>query len=127
MKKKILFLLLAFPFTLTHAHAQQPNGEDTIQVYEFKVLDGFSEAMIEGAHVSIYEADSTTLLVDSMKYESKKLMMGYFYREVPKRKAYVYRIEREGYPTTWHYCKVKMPRGVTLFTPKPVYLSLIHI
>ena len=122
MKKKILFLLLAFPFTLTHAHAQQPNGEDTIQVYEFKVLDGFSEAMIEGAHVSIYEADSTTLLVDSMKYESKKLMMGYFYREVPKRKAYVYRIEREGYPTTWHYCKVKMPRGVTLFTPKPVYI-----
>lgn len=122
MKKKILFLLLAFPFTLTHAHAKQPNGEDTIQVYEFKVLDGFSEAMIEGAHVSIYEADSTTLLVDSMKYESKKLMMGYFYREVPKRKAYVYRIEREGYPTTWHYCKVKMPRGVTLFTPKPVYI-----
>lgn len=98
MKKKILFLLLAFPFTLTHAYAQQPNGEDTIQVYKFKVLDGFSEAMIEGEHVSIYEADSTTLLVDSMKYESKKLMMGYFYREVPKRKAYVYRIEREGYP-----------------------------
>ena len=50
-------------------------------------------------------------------------MMGYFYREVPKRKAYVYRIEREGYPTTFkHYCKVKMPRGVTLFTPKPVYI-----
>ena len=35
MKKKILFLLLAFPFTLTHAHAKQPNGEDTIQVYKF--------------------------------------------------------------------------------------------
>lgn len=84
MKKKILFLLLAFPFTLTHAHAQQPNGEDTIQVYKFKVLDGFSEAMIEGAHVSIYEADSTTLLVDSMKYESKKLMMGYFIAKYPK-------------------------------------------
>ena len=33
MKKKILFLLLAYPFTLTHAHAKQPNGEDTIQVH----------------------------------------------------------------------------------------------
>ena len=51
MKKKILFLLLAFPFTLTHAHAQQPNGEDTIQVYKFKVLDCFFEGMIECAHV----------------------------------------------------------------------------
>ena len=94
MKKTLLFIL---PFSCLSSfgqyviHNEPTVGEDSIKLYSFTARDGFYERIIKNAHVTIYEADSTTVLCDSLQN----------WCILPIRHRYVFKVEAQGYNTKW--------------------------
>ena len=62
MKKLTLVLL----FLLTIPLYAQQTSNDSIKLWSLQVVDGFFEKDITQAHISVYEPDSTTMLLDSV-------------------------------------------------------------
>lgn len=104
---------------------------DSVLITNFKVLDGFHEEPIENVRVSILEADSTTVLLNSMEErwstgtvngEARKHYMG-FSASVPLRENYVFRIECDGYPTEYFAQKIKWKKNFLKYVfEKPIYI-----
>lgn len=113
----VALLLFVALFSTLDVTAQKA---DSIVLANLKVLDAFSEKPLSQAHVSVYEADSSTVLVDSMSYIGDA---GFFAYGVPRRKSYAVKITCPGYPLTW--TTVKVPNWVTIKYPveKPVYID----
>ena len=118
--KRILNIFFFFIFIPFFAQSQEAS-QGTFVFRLFKVLDAYSEKFITGAHVSIYEKDSTTLLVDSMKWRTGN-PEEYYAEGVPKRDRYVFRIEKKGYPLTWHSETVKDKRNDGFISSHTVYI-----
>lgn len=116
--KRIIYLFFFFIPLLAQS---QEASRETLAFRLFKVLDAYSESFIADAHVSIYEKDSTTLLVDSMKWRTGN-PEEYYAWDVPKRGSYVFRIEKKGYPVTWHSETVKGKRNEAFIPSNAVYI-----
>lgn len=113
----IAILLIGFLSASLSANAQE--RKDSITLAHLKVLDAFSEQPLSSSHVVVYEADSSTVLVNSMQYVEGS---GFFAYDVPRRERYVVRVTCLGYPTT--YETLKIPKWVTVKYPvdKPIYI-----
>lgn len=87
-----LFFLLCVPVRLC-------SQSDSVLLYNVHVLDAFYETSVKDAHVSVYEKDSTTLLVDSLQmFTGDWGKRNCVYRgNVPRRRQVVLRARREGY------------------------------
>lgn len=116
--KRIIYLFFFFIPLLAQS---QEASRKTLVFRLFKVLDAYSESFIADAHVSIYEKDSTTLLVDSMKWRTGN-PEEYYAWDVPKRGSYVFRIEKKGYPVTWHSETVKNKSNDAFIPSNAVYI-----
>lgn len=97
---KILFISVLLSLCLP-SFGQQ-NDSVRISIYPF---DAFSEKLIENAKITIYEADSITVLVDSIPkqywntHEAKEgpgSFAGYW-TTVPRKKRYVISVEHDDY------------------------------
>ena len=84
----------------------QEVGKDSIRLSSFDVVDGFYEKKIQNACVTVFDADSTTVLCDSLykffldkgeQYETFRCYWG----RLPLRSRYVFRVEAQGYNTKW--------------------------
>lgn len=119
---KIYWLLyfLLFPLNIL---AQK----DEIYIYQIKVVDGYTEKTLENAHVSVMEADSTTLLVDSLQkrymlYDEKKTCVG-FHGYIPRREKIVLRTQCKGYETQYLAWALPKSKSVTrVKATKGIYL-----
>ena len=100
--KRTLFALALLLASLSTAMAQK---EDSIYVDGMTVYDGFSEDILDKAHVAVLEADSLTVLADSLRgdwWENtvNGMRVPYFsgfYGNVPAREVYVMKVTCEGY------------------------------
>lgn len=106
----IAILFIALSFVSLNLNAQ--GKTDSITIAHLKVLDAFSEQLLSKAHVVVYEADSITVLADSMRYFD---VSGFFAFDLPRREIYVVRITCPGYPVT--YETLKIPKWVTTKYP----------
>ena len=91
--------------------------KDEIYIYQIKVVDGYTEKTLENAHVSVMEADSTTLLVDSLQkrymlYDEKKTCVG-FHGYIPRREKIVLRAQCKGYETQYLAWTLPKSKSVT--------------
>ena len=91
--------------------------KDEIFIYQIKVVDGYTEKTLEKAHVSVMEADSTTLLVDSLQrrymlYDDKLTCVG-FQGYIPRREKIVLRAQCKGYETQYLAWSLPKSRSVT--------------
>lgn len=68
--KNLFFLILSTSFLPTFGQSVNYNtmhGEkDSIIIAGFYAIDGFYEKIVNNAHITVYEADSTTILCDSL-------------------------------------------------------------
>lgn len=125
MRNFILLLHLLFMAIVVPLSAQTVIN-DSIDLWSINVVDGFYEKSISNAKVSVYEADSVTLICDSLP----KLFRHYdgsfmFYNgRLPLRPKYVFHVECKGYTDAWIACKVKKtwygkyPKGFSAPTVK---------
>lgn len=122
--KKIITLL--FFIVSSVALTAQTASKDSIYLWSMNVVDGFYEKNITNARVSVYEADSVTLLCDSLPslfrvYDGAFLS---YKGRLPLRPSYVFHVECKGYTDAWVACKVKKswygkyPAGFTAPTVK---------
>lgn len=101
--------------------------KDEIYIYQIKVVDGYTEKTLENAHVSVMEADSTTLLVDSLQkrymlYDEKKTCVG-FHGYIPRREKIVLRAQCKGYETQYLAWSLPKSKSVTnVKAMKGIYL-----
>ena len=104
MKKYICLIITSVVLFFT-ANAQ--TEDDDVYLYGGYVYDGFTEEVLEKACVTIYDADSVTVLADSLEGgymvsvngntgEETRYFRG-FNVLVPRRKVYVVRASYEGY------------------------------
>ena len=111
MKRTLLALALLFA-GLGTTMAQK---EDSIYVDGMTVYDGFSEDILDKAHVAVLEADSLTVLADSLRGEwwentvngMKVPYFAGFAGSVPAREVYVVKVTCEGYSP--QLVRVKVP------------------
>ena len=110
-----LFLLPALPIIL----CAQEKKEVEMGYIGFMPVDGFYEKPLEKAHVTAYEADSTTVLCDSLEQSwSGGWVNGVEVKEFsgfrfwgPQRAVIVLKVECEGYPTTYLRQQVADKKG----------------
>ena len=109
MKIILTFLLL---LTCLPAQAQQTSN-DSIDLWYFGVSDGFYEKEIKNARITVFEADSTTVLCDSLPKDywvgrepTDENFRGYKGR-LPLRSVYVFRVEAPGYSEVWLSYRLK--------------------
>ena len=108
MKKFIIFLYILLVAIVLPSSAQKTTN-DSINLWSISVVDGFYEKSISTAKVSVYEADSVTVLCDSLP----KLFRAYdgtflsYKGRLPLRSRYVFHVECKGYTDAWVSCKVK--------------------
>lgn len=108
MKKFIIFLYILLVAIVLPSSAQKTTN-DSINLWSINVVDGFYEKSISNAKVSVYEADSVTVLCDSLP----KLFRAYdgtflsYKGRLPLRSKYVFHVECKGYTDAWVSCKVK--------------------
>lgn len=103
MKRILLFLFLC---PLYSVFAQNTSfNNDSIKLSGIFVLDGFYEKPITNAHVSVYEADSMTLLYDTLPKRHNSRAYGEIM--LPLRDKYLFKVEAKGYNTVWVSQKVK--------------------
>lgn len=108
MKKFIIFLYILLVAIVLPSSAQKTTN-DSINLWSISVVDGFYEKSISTAKVSVYEADSVTVLCDSLP----KLFRAYdgtflsYKGRLPLRSKYVFHVECKGYTDAWVSCKVK--------------------
>lgn len=105
--EKGLLILVSLLFSIPSL-SQNP----TILIRDFKVIDGYTQDVLEHAKVSVFEEDSVTLLVDSMglrvvTYNGSERNVFGFYANVPLRTGYVLRVECKNYPTEWVHHHVR--------------------
>ena len=108
MKKGLFFILSVscMPAFGQFEVFMQEVGKDSIKLSTLDVVDGFYEKRIQNAHVTVYDADSTTILCDSLykfffdkggEYETFRCYWG----RLPLRSRYVFKVEAQGYNTKW--------------------------
>lgn len=108
MKKFVIFLYILLVAIALPSSAQKTTN-DSINLWSINVVDGFYEKSISNAKVSVYEADSVTMLCDSLP----KLFRTYdgtflsYKGRLPLRSKYVFHVECKGYTDAWVSCKVK--------------------
>lgn len=108
MKKFVIFLYILIVAIVLPSLAQKTTN-DSINLWSINVVDGFYEKSISNAKVSVYEADSVTVLCDSLP----KLFRAYdgtflsYKGRLPLRSKYVFHVECKGYTDAWVSCKVK--------------------
>ena len=101
--------------------------KDEIYIHQIKVVDGYTEKVLEKAHVSVMEADSTTLLVDSLQrrymlYDDKLTCVG-FQGYIPRREKIVLRAQCKGYETQYLAWTLPKSKSVTkVKATKGIYL-----
>ena len=130
MKKTLLFLVLLFCFT--HIKAQSSTN-DSIFFRGLYVYDGFSEELLENVRVSVLEADSITVLNDSLNggFEMSEIN-GQLKRDytplwgfAPRRNIYILRVTAPGYAPQLRRIEVPEKRlglSVCNYTPEPFYM-----
>lgn len=91
-------------------------GSDSLLLANFKVLDAFHETFLADARVAVMEADSCTVLLDSMAVGDG------FYAKVPRRDAYVLKIKCAQYPLTYQSIKIPQKAKGKYSIGKPVYI-----
>lgn len=107
MKKFVLLCLLLV--AITQPLIAQTVSKDSIYLWSINVVDGFYEKSISNAKISVYEADSVTVLCDSLP-KMFRVYDGAFlsYKgRLPLRPKYVFHVECKGYTDVWVACKVK--------------------
>ena len=110
--KRTLFALALLLASLSTAMAQK---EDSIYVDGMTVYDGFSEDILDKARVTVLEADSLTVLADSLRGDWWENMVNGmkvpyfagFAGSVPAREVYVVKVTCEGYSP--QLVRVKVP------------------
>lgn len=133
MKNIILVLLLLFSIPI---YAQQTSN-DSIKLWAIQVVDGFYEKDITQAHISVYESDSTTLLLDSVpkiymrgREQTDENFRCYGGCMLPLRSTYLFKVEAKGYNTVWVSGKVKKtwygkyPQGFSVNAPVHLFEEL---
>ena len=114
MRKQLYsFYILILLFGLSYAAYGQSDG---IYLKNMIVYDGFTEDILDSAHVSILEADSVTVLADSLEGiwsegtsngVTKRFFIG-FGGNVPRRDIYIIRITHQGYAP--QLVKIEVPQ-----------------
>ena len=101
------YLVLALAYVASSLTINAQTEDDDVYLYGGYVYDGFTEEVLEKACVTIYDADSVTVLADSLEGgymvsvngntgEETRYFRG-FNVLVPRRKVYVVRASYEGY------------------------------
>ena len=125
MKRYILFTFTFLFSTCLPAQAQQTSN-DSIDLWYFGVSDGFYEKEIKNARITVFEADSTTVLCDSLPKDywagrepTDENFRGYKGR-LPLRSVYVFKVEAPGYSEAWLSYRLKKSWGKY---PKGFYMK----
>ena len=123
MKKNIfigLFLLLIF--SISYIHAQET------KVYVVSsVQDGFLETPLTEAKVRLLEADSTTVIqesvrVNGMRNSSGEISEAQILLTLPVNHTYVFHATLDGYDDGWLALDVPEPTGSPIFRTGPIKL-----
>lgn len=111
MKKLILFILSASCLPIWAQNDVQVS-KDSVYLSSFNVVDGFYERQISNARITVYDADSTTVLCDSLSkryYEwvNRPRAFRTYGGMLPLRSKYLFKVEADGYNTLWVTHKLK--------------------
>ena len=109
--KNIVFFILSVSCIPAWAQKDAQVGIDSVRLSSFNVVDGFYGTSLPQARVTVYDADSTTVLCDSLQKSYYKVGNKDYFRTftgvLPLRSKYVFKIEAEGYNTLWMTHKLK--------------------
>ena len=111
--KNLFFLILSTSCLPTFGQSVNYNtlhtDKDSIIIAGFYAIDGFYEKIVNNAHITVFDADSTTILCDSLPQvyrfrrseQEEKVLLHYGGVKLPIRHRYVFKVEAQGYNTKW--------------------------